>query len=119
MPVFKWAGKNRGGAAQKGEMEAPDRESAVAHLRRQGITTTSVKPKPKDIVLQIPGMMPSVKEKDLVTFTRQFATMIDAGLPLVQCLSILGSQTENKTFGNMIKKVQADVEGGSTFAEAL
>jgi type IV pilus assembly protein PilC len=119
MPVFKWAGKNRGGATQKGELEAPDRESAMSHLRRQGITATSVKAKSKDIVLNIPGMMPSVKEKDLVTFTRQFATMIDAGLPLVQCLDILGSQTENKTFGNMIKKVQADVEGGSTFAEAL
>jgi type IV pilus assembly protein PilC len=119
MPVFKWAGKNRGGAAQKGEIEAPDREGAMAHLRRQGITATSVKQKSKDLVLNIPGMMPKVKEKDLVTFTRQFATMIDAGLPLVQCLDILGSQTDNKTFGNMIKKVQADVEGGSTFAEAL
>jgi type IV pilus assembly protein PilC len=119
MPVFKWAGKNRGGATQKGEIEAPDREGAMAHLRRQGITATSVKAKPKDIVLNIPGMKPKVKEKDLVTFTRQFATMIDAGLPLVQCLDILGSQTENKTFGVIIKKVQADVEGGSTFAEAL
>jgi type IV pilus assembly protein PilC len=88
-------------------------------LRRQGINATSVKSRPQDFELNIPGLRPKVSDKDLVTFTRQFATMIDAGLPLVQCLDILGSQTENKTFGNTIKKVQADVEGGSTFAEAL
>ena len=119
MPVFKWAGKNRQGKSQKGEIDAADKGAATSLLRRQGITATSVKPKPKDLELKIPGMQPGVSEKDLVTFTRQFATMIDAGLPLVQCLEILGGQTENKFFGKTIKKVQADVEGGATFAEAL
>jgi type IV pilus assembly protein PilC len=119
MPVFKWAGKNRAGQSQKGAIEAPDKQAAFASLRRQGIAATSVRARPQDIELKIPGLSPGVSEKDLVTFTRQFATMIDAGLPLVQCLEILGSQTDNKTFGNIIKKVQADVEGGSTFADAL
>jgi type IV pilus assembly protein PilC len=119
MPVFKWTGKNRAGQSQKGEIEAPDKQAAFASLRRQGITASSVKARPQDIELKIPGLTPRVKEKDLVTFTRQFATMIDAGLPLVQCLEILGGQTENKTFANTIKKVQADVEGGATFADAL
>jgi type IV pilus assembly protein PilC len=119
MPAFKWSGKDRGGVAQKGQIEAPDRQSAFSMLRRQGINATSVKARPQDFELNIPGLRPKVTDKDLVTFTRQFATMIDAGLPLVQCLDILGSQTENKTFGSTIKKVQADVEGGATFAEAL
>jgi len=119
MPVFKWSGKNRAGQPQKGEIEAPDRQAAFAALRRQGVNATSVKSRPQDIELNIPGLQPGVTEKDLVTFTRQFATMIDAGLPLVQCLEILGDQSENKTFGKIIKKVQADVEGGATFAESL
>jgi type IV pilus assembly protein PilC len=119
MPLFKWNGRDRSGAVKKGQIDAPDRQAAFTMLRRQGITPSSVKTRPQDIELNIPGLRPKVKEKDLVTFTRQFATMIDAGLPLVQCLEILGSQTENKTFGTIIKKVQADVEGGSTFAEAL
>jgi type IV pilus assembly protein PilC len=119
MPVFKWAGKNRAGQEQKGEVEAPDKQAAFASLRRQGISASSVKPRRQDIELKIPGLTPGVSEKDLVTFTRQFATMIDAGLPLVQCLEILGGQSDNKTFGNIIKKVQGDVEGGATFADAL
>ena len=119
MPVFKWTGRNRAGQEQRGEIEAPDQQSAFAALRRQGVSPGTVRPRPRDIEFNIPGFRPGVKEKDLVTFTRQFATMIDAGLPLVQCLEILGSQTENKTFGNIIKRVQADVEGGATFAESL
>ncbi len=119
MPVFKWTGRNRAGQEQKGEIEAPDQQAAFALLRRQGVSPNTVKKRAKDIEINIPGLQPGVKEKDLVTFTRQFATMIDAGLPLVQCLEILGSQTENKTFGNIIKKVQGDVEGGATFAESL
>ncbi len=119
MPVFKYSGKNRSGAEQKGELEAADLNSATAILRRQGVLGASVKAKSKDFEFKIPGMQPGVSEKDLVTFTRQFATMIDAGLPLVQCLEILGSQSENKTFATVINKVRSDVEGGSTFAEAL
>ena len=119
MPVYKYAGRNRAGAAQKGVIEAADQATAIAQLRRQGVSGASVKPKSRDIEFKIPGFAPGVSEKDLVTFTRQFATMIDAGLPLVQCLEILGSQTENKTFGQIIGKVRSDVETGSTFAEAL
>ncbi len=119
MPVFKYTGKNRSGAKVKGEFEAADQNAAVGALRRQGIVGASVRAKSRDIELKIPGFEPGVSEKDLVTFTRQFATMIDAGLPLVQCLEILGSQTENKTFGTIIGKVRSDVETGSTFAEAL
>jgi len=119
MPVFKYAGKNRSGAAQKGEIEAADLNAATALLRRQGIAGAEVTAKSKDFTFKIPGMQPGVSEKDLVTFTRQFATMIDAGLPLVQCLEILGSQSDNKTFAAVINKVRTDVEGGATFAEAL
>jgi type IV pilus assembly protein PilC len=119
MPVFKYAGRNRAGAELKGEIEAADQNAAAAQLRRQGVLGATVKPKSKDLEFKIPGLRPGVGEKNLVTFTRQFATMIDAGLPLVQCLEILGSQTENKTFAGVINKVRTDVEGGSTFAEAL
>jgi type IV pilus assembly protein PilC len=119
MPVFKYDGKNRSGASLKGELEAPDLAAAAATLRRQGVLNPKVKAKSRELEFKIPGMSPGVGEKDLVTFTRQFATMIDAGLPLVQCLEILGSQTENKTFGQIIGKVRTDVETGSTFAEAL
>jgi len=119
MPIFQYAGKDRSGAGQKGEIEAADLNAAVALLRRQGIAGASVKAKAKAFEFKIPGMHPKVSEKDLVTFTRQFATMIDAGLPLVQCLEILGSQSDNKTFATVIKKVRTDIEGGATFAEAL
>jgi type IV pilus assembly protein PilC len=119
MPVFKYEGRNRAGAGQKGEIEATDQNVALAQLRRQGVLGATVKPKTQAFTIKIPGMQPKISEKDLVTFTRQFATMIDAGLPLVQCLEILGGQTENKAFGTIIAKVRTDVEGGSTFAEAL
>ncbi len=119
MAVFKYIGKGRDGSEKKGEVEAVNQEAVLVQLRRMGINPTSVKPKAAEFSLSIPGLFGGVSEKDLVTFTRQFATMIDAGLPLVQCLEILGSQTENKTFANAIVKVRGDVEGGSTFADAL
>ncbi len=119
MAVFKYIGKARDGSEKKGEVEAVNQEAVLVQLRRMGINPSSVKPKAAEFNLSMPGFLSSVSEKDLVTFTRQFATMIDAGLPLVQCLEILGSQTENKTFANAIVKVRGDVEGGSTFADAL
>jgi len=119
MPVFKYMGKNRAGSAVKGEIEAADLNAASSLLRRQGISGVDLSAKSKELTFKIPGMQPKVSEKDLVTFTRQFATMIDAGLPLVQCLEILGSQSDNKTFAAVINKVRTDVEGGATFAEAL
>ncbi|AJF06045.1 type II secretion system F family protein [Geoalkalibacter subterraneus] len=121
MAKFAWEGKTRAGQVQKGEMEGPNQAAVSATLRRQGIMPSNIKERGKglDRDLKIPGMEPKVTTKDLVVFTRQFATMIDAGLPLVQCLDILGRQQDNKTFKKMLVQVKEDVEAGSTFADAL
>jgi type IV pilus assembly protein PilC len=115
--TFVWEGRTRGGLAQQGEVEAETRDAAVAVLRQQRIVVTTIKQKPREITL--PGFGSGVTEKDLVLFTRQFSTMIDAGLPLVQCLDILQKQTDNKTFAKTILTIKRDVEGGATFADAL
>ncbi|HSC71577.1 MAG TPA: type II secretion system F family protein, partial [Candidatus Methylomirabilis sp.] len=117
MAVFVYSGRTRGGQSLTGEMEAANREAVVAKLRSQQIIATSVRAKAKDIT--IPGFGSGVGEKDIVVFTRQFATMIDAGLPLVQCLEILASQQENKIFKKTLMEIRQSVEGGSTFAAAL
>jgi len=117
MAVFVYTGRTRGGQTLAGEMEAANREAVVAKLRTQQIIATSVRAKAKDFV--IPGFGGGVTEKDIVIFTRQFATMIDAGLPLVQCLEILASQQENKVFKKTLMEIRQSVEGGSTFAAAL
>jgi type IV pilus assembly protein PilC len=119
MPVYKWEGKSRDGSIQKGTMEAANETMVTAQLRAQRIITTKVKKNVGAVEIKIPGLKPKVKTKDLVVFTRQFATMIDAGLPLVQCLDILGGQQENATFKEVILKVKEDVEAGNTFADAL
>jgi type IV pilus assembly protein PilC len=115
--TFLWEGRTRGGTVHKGEVEADSREAAIATLRQQHIVVTTIKPKPKELTL--PGFGGKVREQDLILFTRQFSTMIDAGLPLVQCLDILSKQTENKTFTKTILEIKRDVEGGATFADAL
>jgi type IV pilus assembly protein PilC len=119
MEAFKYAGKAAGGSVRKGVIQAASKDEAMALLRQQGIRPTTVSPKPKDIEFKIPGLGGGVKETEIVIFTRQFATMIDAGLPLVQCLDILSAQTENKTLAKVIGSVKQDVEGGSTYADAL
>lgn len=119
MPVYIWEGKTRSGQVQKGETEAANEAAVTALLRRQGIMPTKVKTKPAGVKIKIPGFEPGVTTKDLVVFTRQFATMIDAGLPLVQCLSILSGQQENPTFKKILVDVKESVESGSTFADAL
>jgi len=119
MSVFAYSGRTRTGQAIKGEMEAPNREAVVAQLRRQQVLATSVKSKAKDIEIKIPGFGGKVSERDLAIVTRQLATMIDAGLPLVQCLNILAQQQENKIFKKTLGDIQADVEAGSTFSAAL
>ncbi|MBN2381776.1 type II secretion system F family protein [bacterium] len=119
MPEFKWKGTDKSGAQKSGMMEADDAEIVKAHLRRQGINATSVKKRAKDIEIVIPGLSNRVSDKDLVVFTRTFSTMIDAGLPLVQCLEILSQQTENPTLAKAIKAVRSEVESGSTYADAL
>jgi len=115
--VFLWEGKTRQGAVQKGELSANSKEEVIALLRKQNILPINVSTKPKEIKLSFGG--PKITDKDIVILTRQLATMIDAGLPLVQCLDILGSQTENKSLGKIVGQVRSDVESGSTFAEAL
>jgi len=119
MGVYVWSGRTRDGGVRKGEMEAKSADVATAQLRSQGIIPSRVKEKPKDIAEIFTFLQPKVTVKDLVVFTRQFSVMVDAGLPLVQCLHILGEQQENSTFKRTIEAVRADVESGSTFAEAL
>jgi len=120
MPKFNWEGKSRSGAVQKGVMEATSAALVEAQLKRYGLAGITVKEEGKRFELKLPGFGGGkIETKDLVVFTRQFATMIDSGLPLVQCLDILASQQENKTFKTILYKVKEDVESGSTFADAL
>lgn len=119
MPVFAYSGRTRGGQPVAGEMEATTQDAVVAQLRRQRIMPTSVKVKAKSIELKIPGFGGKVKDKDLAVFTRQIATMIDAGLPLVQCLEALAAQQPHKMFKKALTEIRENVEGGSTFAAAL
>jgi type IV pilus assembly protein PilC len=115
--VFTWEGKTRQGAVQKGELAANSKEDVMALLRKQNIQPINVTAKPKQINLSFGT--PKVTDKDIVIFTRQLATMIDAGLPLVQCLDILGQQTESVALAKVVVQVRQDVESGSTFAESL
>jgi type IV pilus assembly protein PilC len=119
MPHFIWKGKNSYGEKRKGVIEAPNIDSAKGHLKKIRITPTKVKEKPKDMLENIEMFKPKVTGKDVVIFTRQLSTMIDAGLPLVQGLEILGAQQENPTFKKILLQVRADVETGTTFADAL
>ncbi len=121
MAKFSWQGTDRSGKKLKGDIEAPDEAALRAQLRKQGVLVDKVKERGKglDIEIKIPGMQPRVTTKDLVVFTRQFATMIDAGLPLIQCLDILSNQQENVNFKKILLQVKEDVESGSTFADAL
>ena len=119
MPEFIWKGVNRRGKKKKGEMEAESENIVRLTLKRQGIEPSKIKPKPKDLFENVKALQPKVTEKDIVVMTRQFATMIDAGLPLVQCLEILYSQQDNRTFRKILKNIKEDVEEGSTFADAL
>lgn len=119
MPIYNWVAETKKGKVIKGELEAADEKSAGLQLRRRNLKIRKIKPKPKDIFENVSFMQPKVTKKDIVIFTRQFSTMIDAGLPLVQGLTILADQTENKTFQRILKEVVKDVEGGASLAEAL
>ena len=118
MPIFKWEGKAAKGAIKKGEMEAPNEVAIRIHLRQQNIIPTKIVSKGTEIKFSLPFKR-KVKERSIAIFTRQLATMIDAGLPLVQSLEILSLQQENKVFKNVIREIREDVESGSTFAGAL
>ena len=117
MPAFVWKGKTRDGKVVSGEKVADNKEAAMALLRRDQILVSSVKEKGREFVL--PKFGGGVPSKDLAIFTRQFSVMIDAGLPLVQCLEILGSQQENKTFAKVLQQTRMDVEGGASLADAM
>ncbi len=117
MPSYEWKGRDRNGSPQTGVLIGDNKEAVIAALRRQQIVITTVKEKGKEIAL--PKFGGGVKSKDVAIFTRQFSVMIDAGLPLVQCLDILGQQQENKGFQKMILQTRQDVEGGSSLAEAM
>ena len=118
MPVFVWKGRTLAGEAQSGEIEVGRQDEAVELLRKKRILVTSMRPKTGGF--QLPKFGGSgVTTKDLAIFTRQFATMISAGLPLVQCLDILGKQASKPSFGRVIGDVTREVEAGSTLADAL
>lgn len=118
MPIYKWEGKTLKGVVKKGEMEAPSEAAIRIHLRQQSIIPTKIATKGRELTFSLP-VRKKVPQRSIAIFTRQLATMIDAGLPLVQSLDILSSQQENKTFKNIIREIREDVEGGSTFAGAL
>jgi len=117
MPTFVWEGKTAQGRAMKGELEAPNLEAVVTVLRHRRIRPipNRIREKGKGLEkeITIPGFGEKVKTKDLSIFTRQFATMIDAGLPIVQCLDILGEQSESKLLRNTVRTIRQDVEGGA------
>ena len=116
MPLFEYTARNSTGQIQKGQLEAQSTEEVSAHVRKNRMILVSVRQAPKAIKL---GMGPRIKTRDIVIFTRQFATMINAGLPLVQSLTILAQQSENKALQEVTRAVVYDVEAGNTLADAF
>ncbi|MBA4423320.1 MAG: pilus assembly protein PilC [Syntrophus sp. (in: bacteria)] len=119
MPTFVWKAETRKGETKKGELDAADEAAVRGLLRRQGFKSITVSKKPKDLLEYIPFLKKKVSEKDVVVFARIFATMINAGLPLIQCLDLLAKQEQNTTFAKVINSIKEDIEGGSTLTDAL
>jgi type IV pilus assembly protein PilC len=119
MPTYIYAGRTRKGRVTKGQLDAADERIARIQLKRRNIDVTKLKQKPKDLFESVSFLQPKVTSKDIVVFTRQFSTMIDAGLPLVQGLNMLTEQSQNRSFKTILSQVTRDVEGGSTLADAL
>jgi len=117
MPVFTYRGTNRSGAQVAGERQADNKAQLAATLRREQINVSKLSEKGKEF--NIPTFGTGVDAKELAVFTRQFSVMIDAGLPLVQCLEILAGQQENKTFQKIINSVRGSVEGGATLSASM
>jgi type IV pilus assembly protein PilC len=113
MTIYDWKATDSKGKIQTGEHEAENEAAVRMHLQRMRLTPVKIKKQPKDL------LPPKVTNNDIIIFARQFSTMIDAGLPLVQCLEILYSQSDNSTFKRILKKIKEGVEGGSTLADAL
>ncbi|MCP9446094.1 MAG: type II secretion system F family protein [Nitrospira sp.] len=118
MATFAYVGRTKSGAVRKGELVAKTRDEAVEILRKQSVVVTSLQEKASRAGGSF-GFGRGVSEKDLVVFTRQFGTMINAGLPLVQCLDILATQSENAVLKKAVAEIKVDVESGSTFSDAL
>jgi type IV pilus assembly protein PilC len=118
MPSFEWKGKMPNGKAGAGTLVADNREAAGVLLRRQNIQVTNLRERDKKIPI-VPKFGGKVPEKKVSIFTRQFSVMLDAGLPLVQCLEILGGQEDHKGFKRIIEATRGDVEGGMSLAEAM
>jgi type IV pilus assembly protein PilC len=117
MPNYTWKGRTRAGKTQEGVLVAENKDAAIAMLRKQQVTVTAVTEKGKEFAL--PKMGGGISQKEIAVFTRQFSVMIDAGLPLVQCLEILGSQQDNRVFQKILFEVRQDVESGATLADSL
>src|SRR5581483_10439364 len=118
MPVFTFSGKNASGQKISGERTAANKQTLAAQLRKERITPGAIREKGKEFALPTFGSS-KVKTKDIAIFFRQFSVMIDAGLPLVQCLEILAANQENPTFQKTLTGVRTTVEGGSTLANAM
>ena len=119
MPIFVWKARTTAGNVLSGEMEEVNESVVATKLRKMNYSEIKVKKKPKDLFENIALFQPKVTTKDIVIFTRQFATMIDAGLPLVQCLEILSSQEPNPVFKAALIDIKQTVESGATFSDAL
>ena len=117
MPTFEWKGTGRNGQSQTGVLVADSKDAVISMMRRQQVVVTAVKEKGKEIAL--PKFGGKVPAQSVAIFTRQFSVMIDAGLPLVQCLEILGSQQDHKVFKRTLIQVRQDVESGSNLADAM
>lgn len=118
MATFAYVGRSKSGAMKKGELVAKSRDEAVDQLRKQSVVVTSLEEKAAKEGFSF-KLGSGVSEKDLVVFTRQFGTMINAGLPLIQCLEILSTQSENAALRKSVGEIKVQVEGGSTFSDAL
>jgi len=116
MAKFAWEGLTRSGESRRGTMEASDEDAVAGRLRDQGINPRKIKRAAREFNFQLTT---GIGKRDILIFTRQLATMVDAGLPLVQCLEILATQTENKNFAKVLQSVKGSVEAGSTFSDAL
>ncbi len=119
MAIYLWEGKTRDGSSSTGSVQGDSEAGVIAKLKSQNVMVTKVKLKPKELSEYLSFLQGGVGTRDLVILTRQLATMIDAGLPLVQCLDILGQQQPSKVFKKIVLTVKSDLEGGMTFADAL
>ncbi len=117
--IYQWKGKNSKGRKIKGEMEAVSFNQVRQSLMRQKITPFKIRKKPKDLFENIEFFQPRVKERDVIIFARQFSTMINAGLPLLQCLDILYTHQKNPTFKKNLKKIKESVESGQSISDSL